>query len=129
MTETPTEVSGEKPSEKKAAGRSLTKLNMRRTVLVTLPFMGALTFWQAYDGLVPLMFKNTFGMGDTLTGVFMSLDNVLALFMLPLMGRSPTVPPRAGAGARRSSWWVRFSPRRSRPSLPWQTRCTTCRSL
>ncbi len=25
-------------------------------------------------------------MGDTLTGVFMSLDNVLALFMLPLMG-------------------------------------------
>ena len=90
MTETPTEVSGEKPSEKKAAGRSLTKLNMRRTVLVTLPFMGALTFWQAYDGLVPLMFKNTFGMGDTLTGVFMSLDNVLALFMLPLMGALTT---------------------------------------
>ena len=82
MAEKPAEASG----EKKAAGRSLTKLNMRRTVLVTLPFMGALTFWQAYDGLVPLMFKNTFGMGDTLTGVFMSLDNVLALFMLPLMG-------------------------------------------
>lgn len=70
----------------KIAGRSLAVLNVRRTVLVTLPFMGALTFWQAYDGLVPLMFKNTFGMGDTSTGVFMSLDNVLALFMLPLMG-------------------------------------------
>ena len=81
-----TEGFDERPGEKKAAGRSLTKLNMRRTILVTLPFMGALTFWQAYDGLVPLMFKNTFGMGDTLTGVFMSLDNVLALFMLPLMG-------------------------------------------
>ncbi len=67
-------------------GRSLAMLNVRRTVLVTLPFMGALTFWQAYDGLVPLMLKNTFGMGDTSTGVFMSLDNVLALFMLPLMG-------------------------------------------
>lgn len=80
------EEDGEEPSKSKPAGRSLTKLNMRRTVLVTLPFMGALTFWQAYDGLVPLMFKNTFGMGDTLTGVFMSLDNVLALFMLPLMG-------------------------------------------
>ena len=95
---------------------------MRRTVLVTLPFMGALTFWQAYDGLVPLMFKNTFGMGDTLTGVFMSLDNVLALFMLPLMG---------ALSDRTTTRWgrVRFSPRRSRPSLPWQTRCTTCRSL
>ncbi len=34
--------------------RSLTSLDWRRTVLVTLPFMGALTFWQAYDGLVPL---------------------------------------------------------------------------
>lgn len=73
-------------NEEQPSGRSLTKLNMRRTILVTLPFMGALTFWQAYDGLVPLMFKNTFGMGDTLTGFFMSLDNVLALFMLPLMG-------------------------------------------
>lgn len=86
MAEKPKEEPEERPGEKKAAGRSLTKLNMRRTILVTLPFMGALTFWQAYDGLVPLMFKNTFGMGDTLTGVFMSLDNVLALFMLPLMG-------------------------------------------
>ena len=86
MTEKQAEEDGEEPSKSKSAVRSLTKLNMRRTVLVTLPFMGALTFWQAYDGLVPLMFKNTFGMEDTLTGVFMSLDNVLALFMLPLMG-------------------------------------------
>ena len=45
--------------------RSLTSLDWRRTVLVTLPFMGALTFWQAYDGLIPLMLKNTFGLGDT----------------------------------------------------------------
>ncbi len=51
-----TEGFDERPGEKKAAGRSLTKLNMRRTILVTLPFMGALTFWQAYDGRVPLMF-------------------------------------------------------------------------
>ena len=66
--------------------RSLTGLDWRRTVLVTLPFMGALTFWQAYDGLVPLMFKNAFGFGDTATGFFMALDNILALFMLPLTG-------------------------------------------
>ena len=66
--------------------RSLTSLDWRRTVLVTLPFMGALTFWQAYDGLIPLMLKNTFGLGDTATGFFMALDNILALFMLPLTG-------------------------------------------
>ncbi len=68
------------------ASRDLTKLDLRRTILVTLPFMGALTFWQAYDGLIPLMLKNTFGMGDTLTGFFMALDNILALFLLPLVG-------------------------------------------
>ena len=66
--------------------RSLTSLDWRRTILVTLPFMGALTFWQAYDGLIPLMLKNTFGLGDTATGFFMALDNILALFMLPLTG-------------------------------------------
>lgn len=65
---------------------SLTSLDWRRTILVTLPFMDALTFWQAYDGLIPLMLKNTFSLGDTATGFFMALDNILALFMLPLTG-------------------------------------------
>lgn len=69
-----------------ARKRDLTRLDLRRTILVTLPFMGALTFWQAYDGLIPLMLKNTFGMGDTVTGFFMALDNILALFVLPLVG-------------------------------------------
>jgi len=39
-----------------------------------------------YDNVVPLILKNTFGMGDGLSGVVMAMDNVLALFMLPLFG-------------------------------------------
>lgn len=90
---------------------------------MTFAVHGALTFWQALrrPGAAHV-FKIYVGMGDTLTGVFMSLDNVLALFMLPLMGALSTVPPRAGAGARRiHRGGCASRRRRSRPSLPWQT--------
>ena len=43
-------------------------------------------FWQAYDTIIPLMLTNKFGLDQTWSGVIMSLDNVLALFMLPLFG-------------------------------------------
>ncbi len=39
-----------------------------------------------YDNIIPLMLKNTFHMKETLTGVVLALDNVLALFLLPLIG-------------------------------------------
>lgn len=62
------------------------KLNTKRTVLVGLAFMSICAFWQVYDGIIPLILKYTFGIGDTASGVIMALDNVLALFMLPLFG-------------------------------------------
>lgn len=62
------------------------KLNTKRTFLVGLAFMSISAFWQVYDGLVPLILKNTFHVGDTLSGAVMALDNVLALIMLPLFG-------------------------------------------
>ncbi len=62
------------------------KLNNKRTVLVGLGFMSICAFWQVYDGIVPLILKNTFHIGDTASGVVMALDNILALFMLPLFG-------------------------------------------
>lgn len=40
--------------------RNLRSLDMRRTLLVTLPFAGALAFWQAYDGIIPLILRDTF---------------------------------------------------------------------
>lgn len=66
--------------------RNLRSLNMRRTLLVTLPFAGALAFWQAYDGIIPLILRDTFHLGDTLAGAVMALDNVCALFLLPFFG-------------------------------------------
>lgn len=66
--------------------RNLRSLDWGRTLLVTLPFAGALAFWQAYDGIVPLILRDTFHMGDTLAGAVMALDNVCALFLLPLFG-------------------------------------------
>ncbi len=62
------------------------KLNTKRTVLVGLAFLSICAFWQLYDNVVPLVLKNTFHIRDDVAGVVMSLDNVLALFLLPLFG-------------------------------------------
>ena len=62
------------------------KLNNKRTVLVGLAFLSICAFWQMYDNLVPLILTNKFGMSQTWSGVIMALDNILALFMLPLFG-------------------------------------------
>ena len=62
------------------------KLNYRRTFFIGLAFMSISAFWQLYDSIVPLILKHTFDVGDTLAGGIMAVDNVLALFMLPLFG-------------------------------------------
>ena len=62
------------------------KLNIKRTLLVGIAFMTISSFWQLYDFAIPLMLKNDLGISDTVSGVVMSLDNILALFMLPLFG-------------------------------------------
>ena len=62
------------------------KLNYKRTVLIGLAFMSISAFWQMYDNEIPKILKNTFGMGETLTGAIMAIDNVLALFLLPVFG-------------------------------------------
>nr|WP_152806793.1 MFS transporter [Alkalibaculum sporogenes] len=48
--------------------------------------MSISAFWQLYDNIIPLILHNTFGLGETITGGIMALDNVLALFLLPLFG-------------------------------------------
>lgn len=62
------------------------KLNSKRTLLVGFAFFLICAFWQAYDAIIPLMLINKFGMNQTWSGLIMALDNVLALFMLPLFG-------------------------------------------
>ena len=62
------------------------KLNYKRTVLIGMAFLSISAFWQMYDNVIPLILKNTFGMGETITGAIMAADNVLALFLLPIFG-------------------------------------------
>ncbi len=62
------------------------KLNYRRTICVGFAFFLICAFWQAYDTTIPLILTNKFGMSQGLSGVIMALDNVLALFLLPLFG-------------------------------------------
>lgn len=62
------------------------KLNYKRTIFVGFAFFLICAFWQAYDNTIPLILTNKFGLSQTASGVIMALDNILALFMLPLFG-------------------------------------------
>lgn len=62
------------------------KLNTKRTVLVGFAFLSICAFWQMYNSVIPLILTNTFHMNETISGVIMSADNILALFLLPLFG-------------------------------------------
>lgn len=62
------------------------KLNYKKAIFVGFAFFLICAFWQAYDSIVPMMLVNKFGLNQTLSGVIMSLDNIIALFMLPLFG-------------------------------------------
>ena len=62
------------------------KLNNKRTILVGFAFLSICAFWQMYDNLVPKILTETFGIGESISGIIMAADNVLALFLLPLFG-------------------------------------------
>lgn len=73
------------------------KLNYKRTFFIGLAFMSISAFWQLYDNIIPLILQNTFGLGETLTGGIMAIDNILALFLLPVFGSlSDKVDTRLG---------------------------------
>jgi MFS family permease len=69
------------------------KLDYKKTILVGLAFFSISAFWQMYDNVVPKILENTFNMGETVTGIVMAMDNVLALILLPVFG---AVSDRAG---------------------------------
>ena len=57
------------------------KLDTKKTFLVGFAFLAITAFWQMYDGLIPKMLKETFGLNEIISGVIMAADNVLALFL------------------------------------------------
>ena len=62
------------------------KLNNKRTILVGLAFLSICAFWQMYDNIIPLILTRTFHMNETISGLIMAADNILALFLLPFFG-------------------------------------------
>ena len=62
------------------------KLNKKRTILVGFAFFLICAFWQIYDVTIAMTLTNKFGMEQDKSGIIMALDNILALFMLPLFG-------------------------------------------
>jgi len=62
------------------------KLNYKRTILVGFAFFLISMFWTAYEGIIPLILTNKFGMSQTWSGVIMAADNILAVFLLPIFG-------------------------------------------
>ena len=86
------------------------KLDHRRTILVGLAFLSICAFWQMYDSVIPKILTETFRLNETISGAIMALDNILALFLLPLhldcrcSARSPTSrAPKSAAGCPSSS--------------------------
>ncbi len=63
------------------------KLNYKRTILIGFAFMAILAFWQFYDQVIPYILEVKFGRDVFESKVFMAMDNVLAVFMLPLFGK------------------------------------------
>lgn len=76
------------------------KLNYKRTILVGFAFFLISAFWQAYDATIALTLTNKFGMDQFWSGVVMALDNILALFLLPLFGALSD--KHKGKGGRRT---------------------------
>jgi len=68
------------------------KLNSRRTFLIGFAFFGILMLWQVYYYYCPLyldaLLTDKYGAGkyDYIIGIIMALDNIFAIFMIPLFG-------------------------------------------
>ncbi len=81
------------------------KLNTKRTIFVGFAFFLISLFWQAYDATIALTLTNKFGMSQTWSGVIMALDNILALFLLPLFG---TLSDKHNGKSGRRTPFIRF---------------------
>ena len=85
------------------------KLNYKRTFLVGLAFLSICAFWQMYDNIIPLILQGTFHLNETLTGAIMAADNVLAVFLLPLLAHCPIKRIPDGESGRHLLWSGRYS--------------------
>jgi Na+/melibiose symporter-like transporter len=57
-----------------------------RTFLLGFGFLGVAVIWSLYNAYVPIFLKENFRLSSTLIGLVMTIDNVLAILLLPYLG-------------------------------------------
>src|SRR5512137_802265 len=62
------------------------KYNIGKTFLLGLGFFGVSVIWSVYNAFVPVFLEEKFLMTAGFIGVFMTLDNIAALFIQPAVG-------------------------------------------
>lgn len=74
------------------------KLDWKKTCLIGFGFLGIMVIWQLYNAFVPLFLQagrpgftsslnvKGFGLNATTTGAIMGIDNLAAIFILPVIG-------------------------------------------
>ncbi|MDE6210596.1 MAG: MFS transporter [Clostridia bacterium] len=76
------------------------RLDYKRTILVGFAFFGIMCFWEVYDYIMPLILNTRFGLNSWQYGLIMGLDNLLAIFLLPLFGSISDKSVNARMGRR-----------------------------
>jgi maltose/moltooligosaccharide transporter len=62
------------------------KFNYGKIFLLGFGFFGVSVIWSIYNAFVPLFLANKFGLSPALIGLFMTFDNIAALFIQPPVG-------------------------------------------
>ena len=62
------------------------KFNYGKIFLLGFGFFGVSVIWTVYNAFVPLFLANKFNLSPALIGFFMTLDNIAALFIQPVVG-------------------------------------------
>ncbi|MDY0339315.1 MAG: MFS transporter [Acholeplasmataceae bacterium] len=62
------------------------RLNYKRTFYIGIVFFIISMFWQTYDMLIARTLIDKYGLTQTWSGIVMALDNIMAVFLLPLFG-------------------------------------------
>ncbi len=62
------------------------KFNYGKIFLLGFGFFGVSVIWTVYNAFVPLFLANKFHLAPALIGFFMTLDNIAAIFIQPVVG-------------------------------------------
>lgn len=90
---------GSEGTVKVSKGKTM-KIDYKRTLCIGLAFAGIMLFWEIYDYIMPLILQRYFGLSQSQYGAIMGLDNILALFLLPIFGALSDRSTKAKIGRR-----------------------------